>query len=416
MNEFTSNLLSALTLRAGFNSALVCIGAALLGIAAGSVGTYALLRRRSLASDAAGHATLPGLVIVFILLSWLSGDARWVPALMLGAACSAAVGLASVQLIHSRSRLPEDAAIGIVLSVFFGVGIVLMTVAQNLQTGQQAGLAAYLLGSAASMLRNEAQLIAAAAFLLSLVIYALRRPLNLVCFDPDYARVQGLSVQRMDLALNILLLTVVVISLKVVGLVLSVELTIIPAVAARFWTDNTRHMVTVAATLGGAGGYIGAALSSSTENLPTGAVITLTLFSIFLASLLLAPARGVLATLLRHLSFRRRVHRRQGLLALYRGEPIYDGLTLKLLRKAAWIRRDGVATPAGAIAAQRAARDEQLWTLLRKRHSSNKLARQYHQLVPIRHVLSEDALHELERELQARASEDQGQEEDHGRH
>lgn len=414
MNDFMPNLLAALTLRAGFNSALVCIGAALLGIAAGSVGTYALLRRRSLASDAAGHATLPGLAIAFILLSWLSGDTRWVPALMLGAACSAAVGLATVQLINSRSRLHEDAAIGIVLSVFFGTGVVLMTVVQNLQTGQQAGIAAYLLGSAASMLRNEAELIAVAALLLSLVIYALRRPLNLVCFDPDYARVQGLSVQRVDLALNILLLIVVVISLKVVGLVLSVALTIIPAVAARFWTDKTRHMVPIAAALGGVGGYIGAALSSSAQNLPTGAVITLVLFSIFLVSLLLAPARGVLATLIRYLSFRRRVHRRQGLLALYRGEPIYDGLTLKLLRKAAWIRRDGVATPAGVIAARRAAHDEQLWALLRKRHSSSKLAQQYHQLVPIQRILSTDALQELEQELRTRVPDDPRRKEDHG--
>jgi manganese/zinc/iron transport system permease protein len=403
MNEFMSNLFAALTMRAGFNTALVCVGAALLGIAAGSVGTYALLRRRSLATDAAGHATLPGLAVAFISLSLLSDDNRWVPALMLGALCSAAAGLATVQLLNSRSRLNEDAAIGIVLSVFFGTGVVLMTVVQNLETGQQAGIAVYLLGSAASMLRDEAELIAITAFVLSLIIFALRRPLNLVCFDPDYANVQGVSVQRMDMALSFLLLTVVVISLKVVGLVLSVALTIIPAVAARFWTNKTHHMALVAASLGGIGGYVGAALSASAQNLPTGAVITLTLFSIFLVSLLLAPTRGVLATLLRHMNFRRRVHLRQGLLALYRQEPIYDGFTLRLLRKASWIRRDGVATPAGLIAAKAAAHDEDLWSLLRQTDTSGKLAQQYHQLLSIRQVLSEDALQELERKLQARA-------------
>ena len=149
-------LLSALTLSAGYNTALVTLGAALLGAAGGAVGTFVLLRRRSLVSDAIGHATLPGLALAFIVMALMTGDGRWMPGLMVGAAVTAALGLGAIGVMTHRTRLHEDAAIGAVLSVFFGAGVVLLTVIQMLDTGNQAGLSTYLLGSAAGMLRSEA--------------------------------------------------------------------------------------------------------------------------------------------------------------------------------------------------------------------------------------------------------------------
>lgn len=394
-------LLDALLLRAGYNTTLVSLGTALLGAAAGAVGTFVLLRKRSLVSDAAGHATLPGLALAFIALWWLTGDGRWMPGLMLGAALSAALGLVALHAITHRTRLPEDAAIGAVLSAFFGAGVVLLTVLQNLPTGRQAGISNYLLGSAAGMLRSEAELILVMAAVVAIVVYLLRRPLTVLCFDPHYAALGGIRVQWVDAALSLLLLTVVVTSLKIVGVVLSVALSIMPAVSARFWSRRVRSMVPIAAMLGATGGYVGAALSSAAPRLPTGAVIVLTLFALFLISLLFAPERGVLATVLRHEAFRRRVHRRQGLLALNRQEAIYDGLTLALLRRAGWIRRDGVATPAGLRAAREAAHDEALWAVLRRLHPGDAASLQYQRILPIRDVLPPDVVQELERRLLA---------------
>jgi len=392
-------LFEALLMQAGFNTALVCIGAALLGAAAGGVGTFILLRRRSLASDAAGHATLPGLTAAFIIMAWLTGDGRWMPALMVGAAISAGLGLAAVHALAARTRLPEEAAIGAVLSVFFGAGVVLMTVVQVIGTGGQAGIATYLLGSAAGMLRHEAALIAAMAFATAVAAFLLRRPLTMLCFDEDFAAMNGVAVRWIDLALSALLLAVVVTGLKVVGLVLSVALSIIPPVAARFWTNRVHHMVIVAAAIGATGGYVGAAVSSAAHNLPTGAVIVLTLFTLFIVSLLFAPARGLLAGVWRHQVFRRRVHRRQGLLALARGEAIYDGFTLRVLRSAGWIRRDGVPTQTGRRAAREAARDEALWALHRQRQPGDGAFRYYHRVMPIRAVLPPDVVRDLERQF-----------------
>lgn len=392
-------LLQALMLNAGYNTMLVCIGAALLGAAAGAVGAFVLLRRRSLATDAAGHATLPGLAAAFIIAALVTGDGRWLPGLMTGAALSAALGLFTVHWLTVRTRLKEDAAIGMVLSVYFGAGTVLLTVIQSMQTGRQAGIASFLLGSAAGMLRSEAELIAIMALLTAVAIFLLRRPLSLICFDPDYAEVSGVPVRLMDLALSGVLLLVVVASLKVVGLVLSVALSIMPAVSARFWTNRVHYMVPISAAIGATGAYIGAAISSTAPNLPTGAVIVLTLFCLFGLSMLFAPARGVLATAIRHQSFRRRVHQRQGLLALVRGEPIYDGLTLRLLRRRGWIRRDGVATPAGMMAARAAAHDEALWSQYRRLNPGSAATTQYHRLMPIRQALPLDTVQELEASL-----------------
>lgn len=392
-------LREALLLSSGYNTALVCIGAALLGAAAGALGTFALLRRRSLASDAAGHATLPGLAAAFILMALHTGDGRWLPGLMLGAAVSSALGLVTVHLISTYTRLKEDAAIGAVLSVFFGVGVVLLTVVQSMETGKPAGIQSFLLGTAAGMLRSEAQLIALLALLTAAGVVVLRRPLTMLCFDREHALLTGVKVRLMDIALFVLLLGVVVISLKVVGLILSVALSIIPSVAARFWTHRVHYMIPIAAAIGAAAAYVGAALSSTLPDLPTGAVIVLTLFTFFLVSLLMAPASGVLATLLRHQAFRARVHRRQGLLALDRGEPIYDGRTLRVLRRCGWIRRDGTATASGHEAAQRAARDEKLWALHRRLNPGDAAGLQYHRILPIRQVVSADTLLELEKLL-----------------
>lgn len=399
-----SPLLDALLLRAGYNTTLVTLGAALLGAAAGAIGTFVLLRRRSLASDAAGHAALPGLAAAFILMALTTGNGRWLPGLMLGAALSAALGLVIVHAISARTRLKEDAAIGAVLSVFFGLGVVLLTVVQALPSGNQAGIASYLLGSAAGMLRSEAELIAIMAAVTALAVFLLRRPLSMLCFDPDYAAISGVRVKLADAALSIILLAVVITGLKVVGLVLSVALTIMPAVAARFWTDRVHHMVPVAAVLGAGGAFVGAAISSSAPNLPTGAVIVLTLFGVFVVSLLFAPARGVLATAIRHQAFRGRVHRRQGLLALNRQETIHDGMTLRLMRRAGWIRRDGVATDAGRRAAREAAHDEALWRVHRDRYPGDASSLHYHRIIPIAKVLPADALAELEAELGLQAA------------
>lgn len=388
--------LDALLLQMGYNATLVTLGASLLGMAAGVGGTFLFLRKRALVSDAVSHATLPGIGLAFMVMVAFGGEGRNLIGLLAGAALSAALGLWFVHWLTTRTRLSEDAAIGAVLSVFFGFGIVLLTVVQSMSAGRQAGLESFLLGSTAGMLRSDAITIAVSAALTLALVMLLRRPLTLASFDPEFAAATGQNVPRTDLAMMGLVLAVTVVGMKIVGLILIVALLIIPPVTARFWTERTDRVVLIAGVVGGCAAYIGACLSAVVPDMPTGPIIVLVGFGLFVLSLLLAPGRGVLAAFLRHRRFQRRVHLRQGLLALAQGQPIYENLTLRLLRRAGWARRDGVPTEEGRGRASRALLDETRWQLIRRDPSFEAAAAHYDGLTPIETVLTRDQIREID--------------------
>lgn len=389
-------LASALLLQGGWNASLVAVGAALLGLAAGGAGTFLFLRRRALVSDAASHAALPGVAIAFLVMVALGGDGRFLPGLMLGAAVSAALALGLVTLIARRTRLGEDAAIGAVLSVGFGLGVTLLTVIQVLPAGKAAGLEGFLLGSTAGMLESEAQALAVAGALSALAVFALRRPMTLAAFDPGQAEATGMGGWRIDLAMMGIGLLVTVVGLKVVGLVLVVALLIIPPVAARFWTDRVSTLALLAAAIGGVSGHVGAAISSVAPGLPTGPVIVLVAFAIFVVSFLASPRRGLLAAALRNARLARRLRLRRDLLALERGDlPSAP----RALRRRGWIGRDGTPTAAGWAAADAAARDEARWALARRVFPGPDLAGRYDGASAIETALAPDQVAELDRRL-----------------
>ncbi len=389
----------ALLLSAGYNSALVAIGAALLGFAAGACGTFMVLRKRALVSDALAHATLPGIGLAFIVMVAFGGDGRNLLGLLAGSAITAGLGVLVVDWLVSRTRLAEDAAIGAVLSVFFGLGVVLLTVIQTMSAGRQAGLESFLLGSTAGMLFQDAVLITLGGALAVGFTWALRRPMTLVAFDADYAAASGYNVRAIDIAIMSLVLAITVIGLKLVGLILVVALLIIPPVTARFWTERATEMIWIAGAIGAVSGYVGTAISASAPALPTGPIIVLICAGMLIVSLLFAPSRGVLAAALQFYRFQRRVHLRQGLLALARQEPIHDRMTLSVLRGAGLIRRDGMPTHAGRAQAAKALLDEQRWAIVRRLYSDTTRAGRYDGVTPIDKVLTPDEIAEIDRQL-----------------
>lgn len=214
-----SEFIDALFLTAGYNAALVAIGAGLLGFAAGSTGTFLFLRKRALVSDAVAHATLPGVALSFIVMVSLGGDGRSLIGLLIGSAITAWAGLLLIEAMVRKTRLAEDTAIGAVLGVFFGFGVVLLTVIQSMSAGRQAGLEEFLLGATAGMLFQDAVLIAIGGGLTVLASWVLRRPMTMVAFDTSYASSLGYNVKQVDLAMMGLAMAVTVIGLKLVGLV-----------------------------------------------------------------------------------------------------------------------------------------------------------------------------------------------------
>lgn len=394
-----TGFVDALLLQAGYNAALVAIGAALLGFAAGASGTFLFLRKRALVSDAVAHATLPGVGLAFIAMVAFGGDGRSLIGLLAGSAATAWIGLLLIEWIGRRTRLAEDAAIGAVLGTFFGIGIVLLTVIQAMSVGRQAGLESFLLGSTAGMLLEDAIVISIGGSLAVLATWLLRRPMTLVAFDAAYAAALGYDVRRIDLAMMGLVMAVAVIGLKLVGLILIVAMLIIPAVTARFWTERSNRVIWIAGGIGAAAAYVGAVISASAPAMPTGPIIVLVTAALFAGSLLFAPARGVVAALLRYRRFQVRVHRRQGLLALSRQEPIREPFTLRLLAREGLIRPDGVPTEAGRAQANKISRDERRWAVAREVHQDTGLTGRYDGLTPIEEVFTRDEIADFDRRL-----------------
>ncbi|WP_417454792.1 metal ABC transporter permease [Kiloniella sp.] len=389
-------LFETLTLQSGYNTNVVLLGAGLLGTAGGVVGVFSLLRKRALISDAISHATLPGITLGFLVALTLTGTGKSLPFLMIGSTLSGILGVLLVQWIKDNTRLPEDSAIGTVLSSFFGLGVVLMSYIQTLKSGSQAGLESYLLGSTASMLQSEAEMIATSALVITVLAVLFMKEFGLVCFDPDYAASRGWAVSKIDLLMMALLLAVVVIGLKTVGLILIIALVIIPPVAARFWTDRLGVMVAISAFTGGMSCYLGAALSALTPDLPSGATIVLTATALFTLSLLFAPKRGVVATALRQFSFRLKITRRRALLSLDKGQPDLSFLASFLLKHEGVLNNDLTLTKRGTRIVTSMSRDQALWNQYLNDYPEEAFAQNRWSLAMITDILPRDLIKELE--------------------
>jgi manganese/zinc/iron transport system permease protein len=263
-------------------------GAVLMGVTSGVLGVYALLRRQSLLGDAMSHAALPGLALAFLLTR--SKESAF---LLFGAALAAWVGALGVIAITGYTRLKPDAALGIVLSVFFGFGLVLLTVIQRLPTAAQAGLDKFLFGQAATLLQRDVGVIGAIAVLALGAVVLGWKEFKLLSFDPAFAAVQGFPVRLLDVVLTSLVVLAIVAGLQTVGVVLMSAMLIAPAAAARQWTDRLSMMVVLAAVFGAAAGIGGVVLSSLGDSLPTGPTIVVCASLLVYGSLLFAPHRGL---------------------------------------------------------------------------------------------------------------------------
>jgi manganese/zinc/iron transport system permease protein len=302
----------------------VMIGTALLGATAGTIGTFAVLRRRALVGDMLSHAALPGICIAFLI----TGQ-RELFALSLGALATGLLGIGVMTVIRRWTRTKEDAAIGIVLSTFFGAGVVLLSIIQQQPSGNQAGLQSYLFGETAGITRHDIQLITAAAALCLVVVTLLYKEFELLSFDQEFATAQGWPTLALDLTMMGTLAIVTIVGLPICGVILMAAMIILPGAGARFWTNRLGPLLLFAAVAGAAAGVLGTFLASplperwlgsrllDTSKLPPGPLIVLSAAAIFLISLLFAPRRGIVAIAVAELRLRARIVREHLLRALY---------------------------------------------------------------------------------------------------
>jgi len=280
----------------------VALGSALLGIVSGVLGCFAVLRRQGLIGDALAHAALPGICIAYLLTG-----AKAPPALMLGAAVSGWVGVWALLRLVQHTRIKEDAALGIVLSAFFGFGILLLTFISRRNDASQAGLDKYLFGQAATLTADDVQAMAALGVIALALVAVFFKELKLLAFDAEFAASLGFNTHALNLLLTALIVVAIVIGLRTVGVVLMAAMLIGPAVAARQWTNRLNVMCALAALFGALAGVSGALISVSESRLPTGPMVILSTTAIALCSVFFAPARGLAWEWVRLVRYRARL-------------------------------------------------------------------------------------------------------------
>lgn len=277
----------------------VLSGTMLLGVAAGITGTFSFLQKQSLVGDAAAHAALPGIALAFLL----TGQ-KELPILMLGAGITSALSVYCIQWIVSFSKLKADAAIGLVLTVFFGIGVVFLTVVNRSPLGNQSGLNNFIFGKAATMTKADLMWLFISATIIILVSLLLYKEWKLLIFDPVYAKGIGLPIEALKATLTVLIVMTIVTGIQAVGVILMSALLIIPAASAKLWTKKLSSMLMLSAIIGGVSGITGTFISAMRTGLSTGPIIVLVAAAIFFLSYFISPS-GQISKYRRKMQFRK---------------------------------------------------------------------------------------------------------------
>ncbi|MCS6771176.1 MAG: metal ABC transporter permease [Kiritimatiellae bacterium] len=409
-----------------YNVRVVTAGVAALGAACGTVGAFLVLRRKALLGDALSHATLPGIAGAFLLGTAMGWGGKSAPLLTAGAALAALAGAGLIQSIRRLTPLSDDAALAIVLSVFFGLGVSMLGLIQQMDGASAAGLESYILGRAAAMRAADGWRIAATAAAIAGVVALVFKELRALCFDPNFAHVQGWPVRLLDALLMTAAAAVTIVGLQAVGLILVVALLVIPAAAARCWSDSLAPMVWISAGFGAVSGAAGALWSAVAPDWPTGAVVVLAAAAIFFASLVCGASRGLLVRALQQMRFERRIWQEHALRTLWEAEEhaggavrmavsdfreIRGGSSRRIRSVLERLGREGAVerigdrwglTPAGRRSAERVVRLHRLWEYFLVRHASVAPDHADRTADELEHLLSPDMASELEHALENR--------------
>jgi manganese/zinc/iron transport system permease protein len=396
------------------------------------MGGFLLLRKRSLMGDTLSHATLPGVGLAFMLALALGGDGKSLPLLLSGAAITGLIGCAAVLFIREQTRIKDDAAMGIVLSVFFGAGVSILGVIQTMPEGSAAGLESFIYGKTASMVMSDFQVLVLVTVCVITCSLLLFKEFRLLCFDETFAAALGWPVKFLDILLLALITAVTVAGLQAVGLILIIAFLITPAAAARFWTNQLARMLLLSALIGAASAWLGASLSAFFPRLPAGAVIVLVAAFCFIVSMLIGTERGLLLRCLRQSHFKKRMGRQHLLRALYEileGGRVSEELNIRTVPfrqirgRRTWsdrqlrdcIRRacnEGLVqapskvdsillTEAGLAEAAQVTRNHRLWEMYLIEYADVATSRVDRDADMVEHVLGEKMVTRLERKLEA---------------
>jgi len=294
------------------------------------LGSFAVLRKQSLLGDAISHAALPGIAIAFLITG-----AKDTNTLLLGALVSGLIGTFWIRSIVTKTHLKSDTALGLILSVFFGFGMLLLTFIQKQPNANQAGLDKYLFGQAATLVESDVWMMAIVTGICLIVMLTFWKEFKILLFDADYTKTLGFNTKTIDILITSFIVLAIVLGLQTVGVVLMSAMLLAPAAAARQWTNSLSKMVLLAAIFGAFSGVFGTAVSASQNNLSTGPVIVIVAGVFVLFSFVFSPKRGLLFKQIRFVKNRRDLELHKTLAFMYHIAETHDNIshphTIKIL-------------------------------------------------------------------------------------
>ena len=314
--EYFDQVFSDYTLRT------ITLGTAVLGAVCGMLGSFAVLRKQSLLGDAISHAALPGIALAFLITGTKDTNL-----LLAGALVSGLLGTFWIRGIIKKTHLKTDTALGLILSLFFGFGMLLLTFIQKQPNANQAGLDKYLFGQAATLVESDVVLMVIVTSICLVVLLLFWKEFKILLFDPDFTKTLGFNTRFIDILITFFIVLAIVLGLQTVGVVLMSAMLLAPAAAARQWTNRLSSMILLAALFGAFSGVFGTAISASQNNLSTGPVIVLVAGIFVLVSFVFSPGRGLLFREIRFRQNRRDLQLKKTLQLMYSIAKTHDNIS-----------------------------------------------------------------------------------------
>ncbi|MGB0934275.1 MAG: iron chelate uptake ABC transporter family permease subunit [Lishizhenia sp.] len=395
---------------------VVVLGTVLIAACAAMVGTYTYLRKRTLVGDAVAHAIFPGICLGFMI----SGSKNPLY-LLIGAILVGWIALLLMDTLVAKTKLKTDTALAYILTFFFGIGSVLMSYIQKSGNASQSGLHDFLFGKAANMVLNDLYVFGITSIILFLLVIFFFKQFKLVSFNPEFAASIGLNVKAYTFLLTTMTVVAVSIGIQAVGVVLMSALLITPATTARLWTHKLHKLMLLAGFFGALAGVLGAYISFTASNMPTGPwfVVFLTAFAIL--SIFFAPKSGLISRYKLQLNNKRKINqenilkvtfqlKEQGLVAVTREDYIKKRgfVTRNLEIGIHRLKRKGLLeekenqislSEKGEIEAKRVVRLHRLWELYLTKRMNFKEDHIHGGAETIEHIITPELEKELLKEL-----------------
>jgi manganese/zinc/iron transport system permease protein len=402
------------------NVRYVVFGSVLLAATSAIIGTFTFLKKRALVGDAVAHSVLPGVCLAFIL----SGSKN--PFfLIVGAFITGWISIVVLDVIVRNSKIKEDTAIGLVLSVFFGIGILLLTMIQHSPTADQSGLDHIIFGKAAALIGDDLWVFSIISIILLVTVLLFYKEFQLICFDPVYAKALGYKVNALELVLTTLTVMAVVVGIQAVGVVLMAAMLITPAAAARFWTNKLSVMLILAAGFGSFSAIAGAYVSYTIPGMATGPWVVMVISLIAIFSFFFAPVKGILYRLVQQRNNRKLIQEENLLKAFFQlGENEDDFfkkrnfeelmskrrfaqnsllINLRKLTSQGYLQKEGESwsfTKAGKNKGQRVVKLHRLWELYLTKYLRIAPDHVHEDAENIEHVITPEIEKQLEEKLE----------------